>query len=244
MGSKGAGISGMTNKPTSSTDKYTVFDSYEGSMKWMANTKLSNSEEWHKELITPQEKDSVYHYTGNSFNGINDDLYNKPWDEMSNDTKQMASDIYNAINKFELHHGVTLTRQCDSKIFGHAGMSAEQIRNAIISKGGVIQNDGFLSFGTNNTGVPIDSSGVIIRLRVPPSKGAMAYVNPISMHHGEIENESIVNSNSLLKFDPNSVKVVGNKVYVEADWIGQAKMQTTDPKNKSVYSKNKKKKKK
>ena len=234
------GSTGLSNKPTSSSDKYTVFNSYEGSQKWMANPKLTNSVEWQKGL-TGEEMNAIGSYTGSGYGGINTELYTKPWDEMSPSMKQKAAALYEAINKFELKKGITITRQCDSKIFGHKGMSLEQIKNAITKNGGYIQNDGFMSFGTNDHGVAIAGSGVIISLKVPPSKGAVAYVNPISTHKGSSENETIVNSNSVLKFDASSIKQVGNKVYVEAEWVGQAKQQTIDPKNKSKYSKKKQK---
>ena len=233
------GSTGLSNKPTAKVDKYTHFDSYEGSQKWMANPKLTNSVEWMKGL-TSDEMSAIGSYTGSGYSGLNTALYNKPWDELIDYQKEKASNLYNAINKFVLKKGITITRQSDSKIFGHAGMSAEQIKNAIIKNGGYIQNDGFMSFGTNDNGVAIAGSGVIISLKVPPSKGAVAYVNPISTHKGSAENETIVNSNSVLKFNPDSVKQVGNKVYVEAEWVGQGKMQTIDPKNKSKYSKKKK----
>lgn len=234
------GSTGLVNKPTSSTDKYTHFDSYVGSQKWMANPNLTNSVEWQKGL-TSDELSAVQHYTGSGYVGINNAMYSKPWDQMTASEKKKASNLYEAINKFELKKGITITRQCDTKIFGHAGMTMEQVKNAITKNGGYLQNDGFLSFSTNDKGVAIASSGVVISLKVPPSKGAVAYVNPISLHKGSVENETIVNSNSVLKFDASSVKQVGNKIYVEAEWVGQAKNQTIDPKNKSKYAKGKKK---
>lgn len=233
------GSTGLSNKPTSSSDKYTVFNSYEGSQKWMANPKLTNSVEWMKGL-TPEERSAISSYTGSGYSGVNNAMYNTPWDQMTPAMKQRASALYEAINKFELKKGITITRQCDSLIFGHKGMTMAQIKNAITKNGGYIQNDGFMSFGTNDHGVAIAGSGVIISLKVPPSKGAVAYVNPISTHKGQTENETIVNSNSILKFNPDSVKQVGNKVYVEAEWVGQAKNQTIDPKNKTKYGKKKK----
>ena len=233
------GSTGLTNKPTSSSDKYTVFNSYAGSQKWMANPDLTNSVEWQKNL-TSAELNAIASYTGSGYSGMNTELYNTPWDEMSSHYKEKSAALYDAINKFELKKGITITRQCDSKIFGHSGMSMEQIKNAITKNGGYIQNDGFMSFGTNNTGVAIAGSGVIISLKVPPSKGAVAYVNPLSSHKGAGENETIVNNNSVLKFNPDSIKQVGNKVYVEAEWVGQAKKQTIDPSNKSKFAKKKK----
>ena len=233
------GSTGLTNKPTSTGGKFTDFqDNYVGSQKWMANPKLSNSVDWMNGL-TSEEMSALKSYTGTGYGGLNTELYTQPWDEMSPSAKKKAAALYEAINKFELKKGITITRQCDSKIFGHAGMTMEQIKNAITKNGGYLQSDGFMSFGTNNHGVPIAASGVIISLKVPPSKGAVAYVDPISSHKGPVENETLVNSNAVLKFDPNSVKQVGNKVYVEAEWVGQAKKQSIDPKNKSKYAKKK-----
>ena len=235
------GSTGLVNKPTSSVGKYTEFNSYVGSQKWMANPDLTNSVEWQKGL-TPEQYSAVQHYTGSGYVGINNAMYGKPWDQMTASEKQKASNLYEAINKFELKKGITITRQCNTQIFGQPGMTMEQIKSTLDKNGGYVQNDGFLSFSTNNTGVAINSSGVIIRLRVPPSKGAVAYVNPISLHKGSTENETIVNSNSVLKFDTGSMKQVGNKIYIEADWVGQAKNQTIDPNNKSKFAKGKKKK--
>ena len=235
------GSTGFVNKPTSSTDKFTHFNSYEGSQKWMANPDLTNSVEWMKGL-TPEQLSAIKHYTGSGYVGVNNAMYGKPWDQMTATEKQRASALYEAINKFELKKGITITRQCNTQIFGKAGMTMEQIKSTLDKSGGYVQNNGFLSFSTNDKGVAINASGVIISLKVPPSKGAVAYVNPISTHKGSVENETIVNSNSILKFDTGSMKQVGNKIYIEAEWVGQAKNQTIDPKNKSKFAVGKKKK--
>lgn len=243
MGSVGLGI---TNAPTSDTDKYTNFNSYQGSMKWFANPKLSNLEEWNQKLLTSAEKSAIVSYTGSAYSGINNTLYNKAWESMLPHEKEKASAIYNGLSKFELKHGITVTRQCDFQIFGGAKyekMTVDQVKSMLSGSNGVLQHDGFMSFGANDKGVSIAGSGVIVKLRIPPSKGAGAYVNPISLHKGQSENEFLLNNNAVLKYDVNSVKMVGGKVYVEADWLGQAKSQTISATNKSVLSKTKKKKK-
>lgn len=243
MGSTG----GLINKPTSDTDKYTVFGigdntskqaAYKAAKKWFANPKLSNATKWETELLSPSEKSAIESYTGVAYEGVNDDLYDTPWDDMSLGHKQTAQNIYNGLNKFELNHGITVTRTSDYKIFG-GNDTKESIINFLNQSGGILQNDGFLSFGANSDGISVSGSGLIINLKVPPSKGAGAYVNNISWHEGAGENEFLLNSNAILKFDVNSLKKTSKGYAIEAEWLGQAKSQTIDPKNKSKYAKKK-----
>ena len=225
--------SGLVNSPTAEVDKYTVFKN-NGANKWFANENDSNMTEW-IDSLSGGEQAAISHYTGFGYTQMNKSLYNKPWDELGDYDKHELSNLYNALNRFDLKKGISVTRQADFQIFGMDKgdhMTVNQVKDFLKQTGGVLQNNGFLSFGANEHGVAIAGSGLVIHLQVPPSKGAGAYVGTISEHKGE--QEYLLNNNALMKFDPNSVKSVGGKIHVTAQWIGQAKMQTIDPKNKSV----------
>lgn len=232
MGNGKSGVpkkkSNLVNEPTADTDKYTIFDSYEGSQKWFNNPKLSNSADW-QSLLTSEELHAVKEYTGSDYDYINSALYTKEWKDMSDSQKELASNIYNALNKFELKHGITVTRQSDFQIFG-AGygkkMTVEQVKDFLSGTNGVVQNNGFLSAGANSHGAAIAGSGLVVEYKIPPSIGAGAYVNPISHLKGHAENEFLINNNAVLQFDMNSIhKGSDGKVHAVAYWLGQAKDQ-------------------
>ena len=232
------GKSGYVNKPTSSAEKFTVFNSYEGSQKWFNNPDLSNSSTWPGEL-TPEEKQAVGSYTGTGYGTVNSELYNVPWEEMSSKQKEKAANIYNALNKFELKKGITVTRQSDFQIFGaseYSKMTVDEVKNYLSGTKGIVQNDGFLSTSANNKGAAIEGSGLVVTYHIPPSKGAGAYVNPISHNAGSYENEFLINNNAVFKFDVNSIHMGSDgKIHATAEWLGQAK-------NQSLIKKSKKKK--
>ena len=232
MGAVGTS-SGLVNSPTAQAEKYTEFKN-NGADKWFANEKDSNMTEW-IDGLSAGEKSAINHYTGYGYTDMNKTLYSKPWDEISAPSKKEMANLYNALSKFDLKRGINITRQTDFQIFGkehNSNMSVNQVKKFLENNGGVLQSDGFMSFGANDHGMSLAGSGLVIHLQVPPSKGAGAYVNPISSHKGE--EEFIVNSNSVLRFDPKSVTEMGGKIHVTATWLGQSKMQTIDPKNKSV----------
>lgn len=228
MGSIGKTNSGpaMVNTATvTGNEKYTDFGNGNGAEKWFANTDLSNYTSWHTNLLTSGEKQSIVKYTGTSYVKMNQLLYTQNWDTIDAKDKTMLSNMYNGISKFELKKGINVTRQCDFQIFGVKGlMTPDAVKQLLTSSGGVIQNNGFLSFSADNRGRSIAGSGLIIHLRIPPSTGAGAYVKAISQHGSE--NEFILNNNSVLRFDPQSVTQDGyGKIHVNADWLGQAKSQ-------------------
>lgn len=135
MGSTGS--NSLINKPTSDTSKYTVFDSYTGSIKWFDNDKNSNSSKWVNNLLTPDEKDSIVHYTGSYYKKVNSALYTTKWDDMSDYDKEHASNIYNGLNKFELKNGIETVRGTDFQVFGAEygdKMTLEQVAASISGK--------------------------------------------------------------------------------------------------------------
>lgn len=218
----------LINNPAEDTEKYTVFDSYSGSQKWFANPNLSNSSEW-KGLLTPDELHYTKEYTGNAYSGYNTNLYEKDWDTMTEGQKEPLKHIYNALNKFELKHGITVTRASDFQIFGAdygEKMTVEQIKNVLSGTNGVVQNNGFLSAGANQHGAAIEGSGLVVDYKIPPSKGAGAYIDPISHLSGANENEFLINNNAVFQFDLNSIhKGTDGKIHATAYWLGQAKKQ-------------------
>lgn len=245
MGSTGknkgkGGGSGLVNEPTGEAEKYTDFKNGSGADKWFNNEKLSNFKEWYAGL-TSDERQAIDSYTGSGY-GVNKDLYSTPWDDMDQYDKQFVSDLYGALNKFELKHGIGITRQSDFQIFGASKgqqMSVEQVKDFLGQSGGIVQSDGFLSAGADDHGAAIAGSGVVLHFKIPPSKGAVGYIAPMGVPG---ENEVLINNNGVFKADMNSIKQKGSKVHVDMYWLGQAQMQTIDPKNKSTMAKAKKKK--
>ena len=106
-------------------------------------------------------------------------------------------------------------------------MTVSQIKNLLAKSNGVLQNDGFLSSGADDHGVAIQGSGLVLHFKIPPSKGAGAYVAHLSSL-GTLENEYLINNNAVFKFDPNSVHSQGGKIHVTGEWLGQAKKQSFD----------------
>lgn len=241
VGVKTTSGSSLVNQPSAEAEKYTEFDDHGGADKWFANEKLSNFSEWRTGLSDAEYK-ALKSYTGGGYSSMNSSLYGIPWDEMSATQKAKMAALYDAISRFELKKGINVTRKADFQIFGakdtYSQMTVDQIKDFLKQTNGVVQNDGFMSFSADPRGRGINGNSVVIHLRIPPSKGAGAYVNPISSNMGEME--YVLNTNAVLKFDTNSVeKKSDGKIHVTADWLGQAQMQTIDPKNKSVHAKKK-----
>lgn len=214
-------------------------DKYAATDWWMNNTELSNMKEWY-ENTTPKEDTAIENWVGADYHDFAD-LYDVPWDELPLYQKMAITNLYNAINKFELKKGITVNRATNFKIFGSdMHMTAEQVQKYLETQtqDGMIQADGFMSFSTVTNGVPVAGSGLIIHLDVPPSTGAGAYVPPIGGNHAE--REFLLNNNSILKFDPKSVRKDSNGVHVNAKLVGRAEMQTIDEKNKSKFKKEQK----
>lgn len=234
----GGGGLGLVNLPLGEGDNYTDFKDGSGAPKWFNNEKLSNFKEWFPN-ITEEQRDAIDSYTGIGYH-INSDLYNTPWDDMSESDKAMAKAIYDALSGFELKHPIGLTRQTDFQIFGASkgsSMTLDEVKNFLTSQNGIVQADGFLSAGADDHGVAIAGSGLVLHFKIPESKGAVGYIEPLGVPG---ENEVLINNNSVWQADLNSVKQEGNKVHVTMYWLGQATMQTIDPKNKSWNGKKKK----
>lgn len=221
-----------SKKRTQNKISYTDFGSGHSALvkstSWFADANNSNSTDWKNDL-SPDELKSLKWYTGNGFTSINKDLYTKDWKNISDSMKETINNMEKGLDKSVLLNGMTVTRACDFKIFGAPSgkhMTVDQIKDFIKNnaKNGVLENKGFLSAGANNHGAEIDGSGLVIHIDVPPSIGAGAYVNPISVHSGSSENEFLFNRNSRFKFDTGSIKkdAYGN-IHIRATWVGRGK---------------------
>jgi len=225
---------------------YRQFDDYNDTRKWMMNPENTSSSTWESEL-SYDELSAVRSYTGSSYTSMNTALYTKEWDEIPQSMREKIANAHEALNKYEVKKGIEITRQCDFRILGFDQgykPTIKQLKQLFKDSGTYFQNDGFLSFAVNKRGVAIGGgSGLVLHLRVPPSKGAGAYVNPISMHSGQTENEFLVNTNAVLRFDPDSAFVDSSgRVHLTAYHEGRARMQAIDSKNTSAFAKPKKKK--
>ena len=210
---------------------------------WKEHTEYSNTEEWIKSM-TDEELKAVKSWTGGGYDSWAKRLYKTPWDDLSESDKARAINLYNALNKFELKKGIQVNRMTDFKIFGsNKRMTADEVMKFIKNNtdNGLLQVDGFVAFSTKSKGVSVAGSGLIIHMQVPPNKGGGAYVSAPAWN--DHEKEYLVNNNSIMKFDPNSVyKDDSGRVHVNAKLVGRAKMQTIDPKNDTQFAKKSKKK--
>ena len=214
----------LVNRPVSEAEKYTDFGDGKGATPWFNNEVNSNYSDW-KNTLSESELSAVRSYIGIGYRDINDGLYTTPWKDMDADTKKKASNIYNAMMRFELKRGVQLTRQCDFQIFGaekYGSMSVNDVKNYVSQQNGYLQTNGFLSAGADNTGTPVAGSGVVLHIKVPPSKGAGTFIKQWGL---PTENEFLMNSNAVWHVNTNSIKKIGSKVHVEMEWVGQAKEQ-------------------
>lgn len=204
------------------------YDAMEKSTKWFADPSNSNSEEWTKNLKNDELK-AIKDYTGESgisYHQINKELYTRDWKDIKPAVKDRINNIDNAMNNSILLNGMTVTRQCDFKIFGAASgdrMSIEEVKDYLKtnSKNNVLTNAGYLSSGANNHGASIDGSGLVVHIKIPPSKGAGAYVNPISKFASSSENEFLLNRGGMYKFDPGSMYTDWKgHIHINAVWVG------------------------
>ncbi|MBP5423808.1 MAG: hypothetical protein J6Y78_15335 [Paludibacteraceae bacterium] len=205
----------------------TTFNSPDGALKWFNNPKMSNHEEWKSDLLTDSEEHAIHYYVGSDYDDLNDALYLKKWDMIDGHNKKISTNLYNAINKFELNKAIHTVRRCDFKIFGsNTAMSVEQVVDFLTNHtdGGLIQTNGFLSTTTKPEGTYSHTKGLKINFTIPPNKGGGAYISGIAHNYGE--SEYLLNNNAVLRFNPKSVKI-GDHGYVEVDaeWVGQAKDQ-------------------
>lgn len=212
-------------------EKFVDFGAYSEAMKkstqFFNDPNSSNSTEWLQNLKS-DEKTAIEDYTdegGIDYNVINKALYTKNWSDIPNHVKDRIQSMDRAFDKAVLLKGIQVTRQCDFKIFGAKygeKMSVQEIKDFLKknSENNVVENKGYLSFGANNHGAAIAGSGLVIHLKVPPSIGAGAYVNPISTHAGSSENEFLLNRGANMKIDVNSFYTDSyGKVHVNATWV-------------------------
>lgn len=190
--------------------------------KWFKNEKLSNYNEW-AEGLTPEEKHAITSFTGSGYGKHFAELYHTDWDDMTEHEQKMASSLYDAINKFELKKPINVYRYADSKLFGASGMTYEQLKAL---EGQIVHSNGFMSTAAADHGVAVESSALQMKITVPKSIGAGAWVaNQSSIGMGE--KEFLLNNNGFFKI----VKVTeGNygTPQVEMKWIGQSKDQIFD----------------
>ena len=225
-------LSGVTSFPDDTVlgnDK-----AIEAATKWFADDKMSNYIEWTDKLTT-DEYDAIRFYTGSGYDELNKELYELSWDKMDDDLKSYASDLYEGINKFELNKAINITRATSasyvfegtSKWVGENTVAdAETIKKAI-KENPYKQFNGFQSASTGAE--PVFGGNLVIHYVIPPSKGAGAYVQPMSRHGSE--REFVINSNAVVKFDPNSVRIDNEeRIHVNAEWVGQAYDQHFDKK--------------
>ena len=218
---------GGIGKSTNYTGEYKVFGSpYSAEAnEWFKSN--SNYSDWSP---SAEEINQIKWYTAGGY-GINNQLYKTPTNELSDESSKMVKDLQSALSSFKLNKGIEVTRQTDFRLFGkdsYEKMSADEIKSWIEETGGVIQNNAFLSFSADNEGRHImGHSGLVMHLRIPPSKGAGAFVRYYSSHPNE--NEYLLNNNAVLKFDPNSIDVTPDgKIHITANWLGRAKKSTLD----------------
>jgi len=205
---------------------------WSGTDKWFANPKLSNYTEW-KDGLTGAQMDAIEDYTGSGYSDLNAALYGTNWDDMSDSAKKTASNLYEAINNFELNKAIHVARGAELRQtlgfaygevdFYNPEKAVQQIKNKLAETGGVYQYNGFQSTSTGSYPAFGGGKGLIIHYTIPPSKGAGAYLRPLSMHSGE--REFTLNTNAVVRFDPNSVVYKGGTYHINAEWLGQAKDQ-------------------
>lgn len=243
------GSYGIVNKSggvdKTQTRGFKDFESYEEALEWFYKPKNSNEHDWINEELSGKEEHAIGRYTGTWYRELNKLMYNTPIEDMedSNPYKEIITNLHNAINKFELKQGINVTRETDFRPFGKAkgvSMTVDELKDYLNATGGVLQNDGALSFCAGDKGLGVSSKGLIIHLAIPKSKGYCAYVDPISSNEGE--NEVLVNNNSVFRYDTHSVREDnGGRIHVNAYMIGVAQHQTISKNNKSKLSKTKKK---
>lgn len=225
-GGKYTATKGRTREP-----RFTEFGAYSEALHkstaWFADPNNSNSEEWLQNLAS-HERIALEDYTdegGIDYSVINKNLYTKEWEDIPAPVRERIEAMDSAFEKSVLLHGMNVTRQCDFQIFGagkHEKMSIQQIKDYIKTHGDndVLENKGYLSFGANNHGAAIAGSGLVIHAKVPPSRGAGAYVNPISRMSGSSENEFLFNRNANFKFDLKSIYTDSQgKIHINATWV-------------------------
>ena len=217
-------ISGVATFPDE-TDGWNV--ARDTARDWFANSENSNYTEWVQGLTDP-ERVAVAFYTDSGYDDLNRDLYETPWDEMSDNLKRQASNLYQAINKFELNQAIEVTRITRANfIFPNVSGRADEsyfyvdtVRKAL-EDNPYKQFNGFQSASTGYK--PVFGGNLVIHYTIPAAKGVGAWVDPISENSGE--REFVINTNAVVKFDPSSVRLEDGIIHVNAQWLGQAQDQ-------------------
>ena len=93
-----------------------------------------------------------------------------------------------------------------------------------------------MSFSTRKNGYAVEADGLVIHLKIPPSKGAGAYLG--NNYGAQDESEFLVNTNTVMKFDSGSMRVddLGN-IHITAEWLGRSEAQTISPTYKGKLKK-------
>lgn len=191
-------------------------------------SKMSNVEDWYNNLAIG-ERAVFSDYVGDGYDKINRAQYNTPWEEMTESQQESIATLHDALSRFELNKGIEVYRETNFKVFGsNSPMSMSEIRQYLLKNGDTQQIDGFMSFSTHKGGSAVDGRGLIIEMKIPPSVGAGAYIGN-TMGYKE-ESEFLVNTNSVLKYDTNSMYVDSKgRVHISAEWVGRSQAQTISP---------------
>lgn len=187
--------------------------------RWFADN--SNREEW-VDGLSEDEREYIADFTGTGYVGINNDLYKKDWDDISEGRREFIEAMDEALGRFELKKGITVDRNCNFEIFGSGKrMSVDELKDYFVKNGTTLQNNAFMSFSAKKGQAYVFGSPLIIELDIPASKGAGAYIGTLSYH--EDEQEFILNRNAVLNFDPNSIyEDKDGSVHIRATWVGKA----------------------
>lgn len=190
--------------------------------------RISNINEW-RDSLTYDEADVLDRYAGNDYEQINKLQYTKAWEDMSSEERKDIATLHEALNKFELTNGIEVNRATNFKIFGSdEPMTMSEVRNFLMKTDGVVQNDAFMSFSTHRDGIALEGRGLVIHLKVPPSKGAGAYIG--NSYGIDVESEFLTNTNTIMKFDTSSMYVDGKgQLHINAEALGRAEAQTISP---------------
>ena len=192
--------------------------------------KYSNLDEWFDGLSSA-EYSAIEGYVGNDYEDMNGAQYNTPWEDMDGWQKEQIANLHNALNKFKLNKGIEVYRETNFKIFESSSpMSMSEIREYLSNGNEVKQIDGFMSFSTHSGGSAVAGRGLVIEMSIAPSvsAGAGAYIgNTIGL---KPESEFLTNTNSVLRFDKNSMYVDGKgRVHIKAEYLGRSEAQTISP---------------
>ena len=199
----------------------------------------SNLKEWIANL-NEEEIGVIRDFVASEYGDINDAQYNIPWEQMGYADKYAVSKLHDALSKFELNQGIVVNRATSFRIFGAKDdrqmMTMDEVRKYLKENGNTVQNDGFMSFSTRKNGYAVEADGLVIHLKIPPSKGAGAYLG--NNYGAQDESEFLVNTNTVMKFDSGSMRVddLGN-IHITAEWLGRSEAQTISPTYKGKLKK-------